>query len=249
MGSYWPPVDQQNAVITGALRVIAADHYSDPTNPHEDAEREYAAEQLAIAARDLTLAVSAKAPDDQPIGWAGKPPTAIRHVYLDTEFMRNDLTESGLVSIALTDDQDVDYYAVNWDMNGVAVYDDDWMRENVWPYLPRGADGDVNWNHSDVRHYGDIREQIAAYFADTTATETRLYARNGAQDMVRLHGLWDHNWTVMPEAIPRWFTDIHQLIAAAGVDPDSVPAMDTGAHHPLEDARHNRTVRHYLAAL
>lgn len=179
----------------------------------------------------------------------GRPATdTVRHVYIDTEFLRNDLTERGLVSLALTDDQGVDYYAINWEMDAESVHGDDWMRENVWPFLPHAGDGDVDWKHPDVRHYGDIREQVAAYFADTTATETRLYARNGAQDAVRLHGLWGHDWTIMPEQIPRWFTDIYQLITAAG-NPDGIPEKSPHAHHPLEDARHNRAVRQYLAAL
>lgn len=179
----------------------------------------------------------------------GRPATtSIRHVYLDTEFLRNDLTQRGLVSLALTDDDNTDYYAVNWEMDGDAVHEDPWMRDNVWPYLPLGADDDVDWKHPDVRHYSTISDQVAAYFANTTATETRLYARNGAQDIVRLHGLWDHDWSVMPEAIPRWFTDVYQLITAAG-NPDGIPEESANAHHPLEDARHNRAVRQYLANL
>lgn len=248
MPTYRPPFDQQNRVITSALRVIQADNYSRPDDPHEDAEREYAAEQLALAARGLVLAVSSKPADEQPLGWRPDP-GEVRHVYLDTEFMRADLTELGLVSLALTDDQDNDYYAINWQMDASAVREDAWMRDNVWPYLPLGADDDVDWKHPDVRRYSTIRDEVAAYFANTTATTTYLYANHGAQDIVRLHGLWNHDWTVMPDAVPRWFTDIKGLIAASGIPADTIPEQPANAHHPLDDARYNRFVRHYLAAL
>ncbi|HEY5834929.1 hypothetical protein [Streptomyces sp.] len=176
---------------------------------------------------------------------APQPASTIRHVYLDTEFLRADLTRRGLVSIALTDDDGNDYYAVNGELDVRAVYHDEWMRENVWPYLPTDPLGVFDSFDKDVRAYADIRDEIAGYFADTTAAETRLYARHGAQDVVRLHGLWAHDWGVMPEAVPRWFIDIHALIEEAG-NPDGIPEMESGAHHPLEDARHNRTVRHFL---
>jgi hypothetical protein len=242
---YWPPVNEQNTLITSALRVIHADHYNDPANPYEDAEREYAAEQLALAARSLTTAVSGMPPADQPLGWHPTTGT-VRHVYLDTEFLRNDLTPRGLVSIALTDDDNNDYYAVNYAMDDKSVHDDPWMRNNVWPYLPHTEGGHFDYEHPDVHRWQEIRDQIAAYFTDTTAETTYLYANHGAQDVVRLHGLWDHDWSVMPDAIPRWFTDIKGLIAAAGLPDGTIPKQEAGAHHPLEDARYNRYVRQFL---
>jgi hypothetical protein len=138
---------------------------------------------------------------------------------------------------------------VNWDLNETAVRDDPWMRENVWPYLPRHDDENVDFHHPDVRLYKIIRDEVAAYFDNTTADVTYLYANHGAQDIVRLHGLWDHDWTVMPDTVPRWFTDIKGLIAAAGIPADSIPEQPANAHHPLDDARYNRFVRHYLAPL
>lgn len=66
---YWPPVTEQTALINAALRTIQADHYSREDDPHWDAEREYSAEQLALAARELVRAVDAKPENEQPIGW------------------------------------------------------------------------------------------------------------------------------------------------------------------------------------
>lgn len=249
MPTYWPPADQQNSVITSALRVIQVDDgYSNPSEVHQESDREYAAGQLAFAARSLVRSVNAKPADEQPLGWRPDP-GEVRHVYLDTEFMRNDLSYRGLVSLALTDDQDNDYYAVNYAMDDKAVRDDDWMRENVWPYLPHTEGGNFDYEHPDVRPWQKIRDEVADYFANTTATTTYLYANHGAQDIVRLHGLWNHDWSVMPETIPRWFTDIKGLIAASGIPAESIPPQPANAHHPLDDARYNRFVRHYLANL
>lgn len=67
--SSFPVPTAQDKLIRAVLRSIFADHYPEESNPHADAESEYAAEQVAIAARDLTRAVDALDPDRQPIGW------------------------------------------------------------------------------------------------------------------------------------------------------------------------------------
>lgn len=60
-----------------------------------------------------------------------KPDRDVRNVYLDTEFLRGDLSPSGLVPVALTDDQGRDYYAVNADM--------DYDNRTVHRFLTRGG--------------------------------------------------------------------------------------------------------------
>lgn len=166
-----------------------------------------------------------------------------RNVYLDTEFLRGDLSPSGLVSIALTDDQGRDYYAVNAEMDYGSVMADDWMRANVWPFLPKTATHALDREHKDCRKLRQIRNDLTDYFQITDGP-VHLYAYYGTQDVVRLHSLWDGNWDDMPGAIPRWFFDLKALAVQAG-DPE-LPRQASGAHHPLEDARHNRTVHHFL---
>lgn len=176
----------------------------------------------------------------------------IRNVYLDCEFLPADASTRGLVSIGLTDDQGRDYYAVNANMNIGAVIAVPWMVDNVWASLPHvpelphgdGAIGVLNTGHPDVRPIERIRDDIAAYFADTTAETTYLYAYYGGQDICRLHSLWDNNWAVMPEAIPRWFFDLQALAVQAG-SPE-LPAQESGEHNALEDARYNRTLHQFL---
>ncbi|MYW46358.1 3'-5' exoribonuclease [Streptomyces sp. SID161] len=182
-----------------------------------------------------------------------------RFVYLDCEFLPADPTTRGLVSIGLTDDQGVDYYAVNADMDTDALLAIPWMVDNVWPYLPRivfGYDepGRI-LNHDDpaVQSIDHIRAGVARYFADTDAEETRLFAWYGGQDICRLHSLWDNDWSVMPDQIPQWFTELEALIVDASLaEPVDLPVQDGGEHHALADARYNRklhesVIRHSLA--
>ncbi|GAA2770542.1 hypothetical protein XF35_40320 [Streptomyces platensis subsp. clarensis] len=178
----------------------------------------------------------------------------VRSVYLDTEFLPADPTNRGLVSIGLTDDQGRSYYAVNRDMDVAAVLAVPWMVNNVVRFLPlnRGADGegsaqDLDWEHNDMKSLETIRKEVAQYFADTDASETRLYAYYGGQDIGRLHMLWDNNWALMPEFIPQWFTELQALIVDAG-NP-RLPEQPAGAHHALADAEHNRRIHEHLMAL
>ncbi|MFJ9988631.1 hypothetical protein ACIQUD_32240 [Streptomyces globisporus] len=177
---------------------------------------------------------------------------SIRNVYLDCEFLPADPTLKGLVSIGITDDQGVEFYAVNGDVDVEALIANEWMMVNVWPSLPTVRDdseiGDgleLSYRHQDVHFIPAIRAGVAQYFADTDATETRLWAWYGAQDMCRLHSLWDNDWSVMPEQIPRWFNELEQLRWQAG-GPE-MPNQPAGMHNALADARHNRVMHQFLA--
>ena len=179
---------------------------------------------------------------------------AVRRVYLDTEFLPADPTNRGLVSIGLTDDQGRSYYAVNRHMDIAAVLAIPWMVNNVVRSLPmlREPDGegwvaDLDWQHADMKSLETIRAEVAQYFADTDASETRLYAYYGGQDIGRLHMLWDNDWARMPEFIPKWFTELQGLIVDAG-NP-RLPEHPEGAHHALADAEHNRRIHEHLMSL
>lgn len=184
---------------------------------------------------------------------------AVRNVYLDCEFLPADPTIDGLVSIALTDDQGVDYYAVNRGCDWHSLVWNDWMRANVVPSLPlrfplsrEENPGVWLWDdeHPDragLKTPGRIRDDIAAYFTDTDADTTHLWAYYGGQDICRLHSLWDNDWTAMPDQIPRWFNELETLRWQAG-NP-VLPEQGNGAHNALEDARHNRTIHQFLTSL
>lgn len=176
----------------------------------------------------------------------------IRNVYLDTEFLPADPSLKGFVSIGLTDDQGVDYYAVNGDFDMKAFKKIPFMMDNVWPSLPK-QHGDIRlhgkWprldlNHPSVKRVGQIAEAVADYFAATDAEVTRLWAWYGAQDMCRLHSLWANDWQAMPDQIPRWFNELETLRWQAG-NPD-MPQQPSGLHNALADAKHNRAMHHFL---
>jgi hypothetical protein len=74
MSLYPPPQQPVQQLMSAVLRQIQANHYSDEASPHWDAEREYSAEQVALAARDLVRAVDALPEDQRPIGWDTEVP-------------------------------------------------------------------------------------------------------------------------------------------------------------------------------
>lgn len=177
---------------------------------------------------------------------------SVRNVYLDCEFLPADPTTNGLVSIGLTDNAGVDFYAVNADMDVAALHAVPWMVNNVWPYLPTVADDGVpggrelDYDDAQVIGIDEIRAGVAAYFNQTRASETRLYAYYGGQDIGRLHSLWGNDWSVMPDQIPQWFTELEGLIVDAGRP--RLPVQDGGEHHALADARYNRQIHEALLA-
>jgi hypothetical protein len=177
---------------------------------------------------------------------------SIRNVYLDCEFLPFDPTLRGLVSIGLTDDRGVDYYAVNRDFDMKAFKKVAWMMANVWPSLPK-PHGDIRFHgkwprldtsHPAVKTVPQIAQDIADYFAATEAETTHLWAWYGGQDICRLHSLWDNDWQAMPDQIPRWINELETLRWQAG-NP-AMPEQPSGLHNALADARHNRAMHHFL---
>ncbi|MFJ1993008.1 hypothetical protein [Streptomyces asiaticus] len=75
MSLYQPP-PQAHQLTSAVLRQIHSTHYADESSPHWDAEREYSAEQVALAARALVRAVDALPEDQRPIGWNTDQPEA-----------------------------------------------------------------------------------------------------------------------------------------------------------------------------
>jgi hypothetical protein len=66
-------IGAQERVLAVALNVLRAER-GPQDDPNWDAERQYAEEQLALAARDLACAVEALPAELQPVGWGQDPP-------------------------------------------------------------------------------------------------------------------------------------------------------------------------------
>ncbi|MCX4444766.1 hypothetical protein ACFY9R_29170 [Streptomyces albidoflavus] len=72
MSVYYAPAAAHQKLVAAALDAIQATHYYREEDPHADASREYAEEQLALAARNLARAVDTLPADEQPIGWTAE---------------------------------------------------------------------------------------------------------------------------------------------------------------------------------
>lgn len=170
-----------------------------------------------------------------------------RLIYLDLEFLPRFPSLPGTVSIGLHDDTGRDYYAVNADMSVDAVRADPFLREHVWPYLPLTDDGDLDRSHPSVKTEHEIRRDLEAYFAADPRPDKVLYANHGAQDVLRLHAFWGHDWSRMPDVIPTWAEDLKALRVRAG-NP-AMPKQESTEHHALDDARYNRAMHEALMVL
>ncbi|WP_327359800.1 hypothetical protein [Streptomyces sp. NBC_01304] len=168
-----------------------------------------------------------------------------RRIYLDAEFVPHDSSNRGLVSIALVDDSGREYYAINADHDYAAVQAHEFLREHVWPTLPRTEALDLDRAHPSVKPLGQIRTELADFFDGPERAE--LYAWYGIQDHYRLMGLWEHDWQAMPRSVPRIFHELRALADAAGLE--ELPEPDGVVHHALADAHYARTLHRHITSM
>ncbi|MFM9452377.1 hypothetical protein [Streptomyces europaeiscabiei] len=160
----------------------------------------------------------------------------LRDTFGDCEFVRKDVTPRGLISVGLCDTDGNDYYAVNAEVDLDALLADTFLRTQVWPHLPRTPAGLLDAGHPDVKTIGEIRQEVAAYYAG--GPKARMWAYYGAGDLIRIHALWDHDWDLMPAAVPQRVREIADPIEDFGIT--NIPAQTTSQHHALNDAHYNR---------
>ncbi|MFD6025715.1 3'-5' exoribonuclease domain-containing protein [Streptomyces griseoluteus] len=171
----------------------------------------------------------------------------------DLEFLEDGRTIE-LISIGMVCDDGREYYAVNRDMPVRKIRKHKWLMENVVSGLPKGH-GDRR-NHvpkSWLFDYADPvvkrRERIAddvMTFIRAAGPDVELWANYGAYDHVALAQLWGR-MIDLPEGVPMFTCDIQQERARLGLRWDELPQQESGEHNALADARHNQTVRRWLA--
>ena len=171
----------------------------------------------------------------------------------DLEFLEDGRTIE-LISIGMVCDDGREYYAVNRDMSVRRIRKHKWLMENVVPSLPKGQ-GDRR-NHepkSWLFDYADPvvkrRERIADEVMDfirAAGPDVVLWANYGAYDHVALAQLWGR-MIDLPEGVPMFTCDIQQERLRLGLRWDELPQQESGEHNALADARHNQTVRRWLA--
>src|SRR5690606_39690523 len=106
----------------------------------------------------------------------------------------------------------------------------------VMPHIERGT--------GDPMYSGPVGMRMAVLdflnLHNPALFRPKLYAWCGAQDMVRLHGLWNHDWSIMPRVVPHSFTDIEELLFRYGINEDDLPEQNESTkHHALWDAHHD----------
>lgn len=158
-----------------------------------------------------------------------------------------------LISIALVCDDGREYYAVNRAMPVGRIRRNRWLMDNVVPHLPKGhGDQRLSMPKRWLFHYADravkpqdrIAAEVAAFIQATPDVE--LWADYGAYDHVRLCWLWGL-MVDLPDGIPMFTNDIQQEAHRLGIPGDALPQQESGVHNALADARHNQTVRRWLA--
>lgn len=235
-------------------------------------------DELAYAATSCAMSNDPRcAPKPDPGTDAG-PQVAPRRVYLDCEFVPAIATNRGLVSIGLTDNQGRDYYAVNAEMDYAAVQAHPFLREHVWPMLPRTPALGLDRAHRDVKPLSQIRHDIAAYFAPSFGAGTARdraatliahpallaepvdgkdeAAQAARAELYAYYGAADlarlHGlWDNNWSDMPRAIPRWYydlKALAAQAGNPD-LPAKNADQHHPLGDAHWNRDTHEHLLRL
>lgn len=171
-------------------------------------------------------------------------------IFYDCEFVE-DGASIDLVSIGMVADDGRELYAVSSDVDQAKLLANPWLRDNVWPHLPRvfrrcrcrqSHHGHLDLTHPDVRP----RAQIARLVADfiTATPQVELWANYGAYDHVALCWLWGP-MSALPAGVPMYTCDLQQEARRLG-NP-AVPKQAAGAHNALADARHNQVIAAFLA--
>ncbi|MCE7081145.1 3'-5' exoribonuclease domain-containing protein [Streptomyces sp. ST2-7A] len=169
----------------------------------------------------------------------------------DLEF-REDGRVIELISIGMVADDGRELYAISSEFDQPAVRRHPWLREHVWSQLPivknwegvRGVDR-LDLDHPDVRPRAQIARLVHDFIV-AAGPDVELWANWGAYDHVCLAQLWGP-MIALPEGVPMFTHDIQQEARRLGIRWDELPKQEGGEHNALADARHNRTVRRWLA--
>lgn len=167
----------------------------------------------------------------------------MRYFY-DGEFNEDGWTID-LLSIGIVAEDGREYYAINQDANWRGAGENEWLRDNVLPYLPVHCG--PGWTVVDptvddrVKPRARIAKEVAAFIsADSPIREeNELWAYYSAYDHVALCQLWGR-MVDLPPAVPMYTNDLQQILRMAelsGVEVPRVPQKDE--HNALADARWN----------
>ena len=170
----------------------------------------------------------------------------------DLEFLEDGRTIE-LISLGMVCDDGREYYAVNRDMPARRIKKHKWLMENVVPHLPRGhGDRRLTMPKRWLFDYADPAVKPRALIADNVEAfiratpDVELWANYGAYDHVGLAQLWGP-MIALPSGVPMFTHDIQQEARRLGIGWNELPQQQGAEHNALADARHNQTVRRWLA--
>lgn len=180
----------------------------------------------------------------------------------DWEFLEDGSTIEP-ISLGMVCDDGREYYAVNRllvERFGRGrrlrnrIRKNAWLMENVVPHLPQ-PHGDwrlhmpqswlFNYHDPAVKPMSRIADEVMD-FIRATGEDVQLWANYGAYDHVCLAQMWGR-MIDLPEGVPMFTNDIQQEVRRLGIGWDELPKQESGEHNALADARHNQTVRRWLA--
>jgi hypothetical protein len=182
----------------------------------------------------------------------------------DLEFLEDGRTIV-LISIGMVCDDGREYYAVNSEAPWDRIKENDWLVRNVVPHLPvtgrRSLDAYLanpaahhprppinlvgpDLTDSRVKPRFVIGNEVRDFIQATA--EPALWANYGAYDHVGLAQLWGP-MVRLPAGVPMFTHDIQQERDRLGLAWDDLPEQVGTEHNALSDARHNQTVRRWLA--
>ena len=169
-------------------------------------------------------------------------------VYADLEFHSNGKRIRPL-SIALVDEAGGELYRVFADDDAAGrAMGDPWLRGHVMPYLPVEPDGKAwRWDttHPDwplVQPRDVIAADVAGFVL--ARPDPELWGDYCAFDYVAISQMFGM-FADLPAGFPMFMCDLRREWRRLGC-PD-LPVQETGVHHALHDARHERRVGVYLA--
>jgi hypothetical protein len=184
----------------------------------------------------------------------------------DLEFLEDGRTIE-VISIGMVCDDGREYYAVNSEAPWDRIKENDWLVRNVVPHLPVTGRAALDTylakspnvhprpplnllgpdlTDSRVKPRFVIANEVRDFIQATDAVTPQLWADYGAYDHVALCQLWG-SMMRLPVGVPMWTHDLQQEIERLGVDLADLPQQMDGVHNALADAKHNQTVRRWLA--
>ncbi len=186
----------------------------------------------------------------------GQPEPGTTEYDYDLEFLEDGHTIE-LISIGIVRDDGSEYYAVAAEATRgrllKRIKKHEWLMANVVPSLPKPY-GDWNlhmpkswlWDYNSplVKPRTLIAEQVKNFLL--AADKPVLWADYGAYDHVALCQLWGR-MIDLPDGLPMFTCDIQQEALRLGVAWGELPQQAGSNHNALEDARHNRVKRAFLA--